>query len=564
MINYLLNGVVCNPLERQAIKYKAVFDGRRFGEFDMTVTNLTFVREDKAAIEAWINTYGYGVAMPFDVQFSNNFLKSFFLDFSSIKVRENSISCDARVRYDNDNFFSKADGLTFTPTSSLVYQAGDIININFLVIDTEQSLHLISVSLATIVFAKEVAESVERIGDVTNAGTKALTPVGIPPGPDWGAIIILGIKIALKVAYTIAIIIALVKMIIDIVMLVFPPIRKFRGVDVYRLLQRSCASIGYTFSSNFLQSNLQNLTILPAPLMRGGRSFFQAVFIQSVAAFTKGYPTSKDTVATLGQLISFLENTFNLRTRVINGNVVLEHASFFAQNATAIEDAAFNVQKDIENEYTINLNEIPKRKVFIWDVDPADFNTYDDTYDSIVEFNTSAASPPAADLDLIKGYEEVRVPFSRATRKDSLTAVELAVKGLASVADVFTGGNASGLISSRKQVMQISQLFFQKTKLLIRTGENLSQTQRDVIGCSAIAAWHDGTFGQNQLKKIFTDMPVRMNEAQFLSYLQNNYINLTTGQQIEIIAIDWSEENNLASVDYRENIIQSHLLTTQM
>lgn len=566
MIQYFLNGKSSSPMERKAIQFKTVFDARRFGEFEMVLTNLTFVNEDKIEIEKWISTYGYSVGMPFSVRFSNGAEKPFFLDFRTAEFRINSIKVDAVVRFENDTFWQKASGLTFSNTNYLEWKESDFVRINFVVVPPDQIAMLIPLAISTLVIAKEIATNIFNLAENAAAIVKAAVPVGAPiPGPDWGAIVVLVLKIALTLVYTIALTVALVKMMNEIMELIFPKVRQFKGIDYFHLIKKGCESLGYTFKSEFL-SGIQGLTVLPVPLRSKDAGFFKTTFMPNSLAFTYGYPTIQDSIPTLESAISVIENVFNCKTRVFNSEVRLEQSSYWEQNSEKTIPKAFNIQEDSEMEYTINLDEIFKRKLIVWQNDSTDFNTFDDTRDDISEYNTVSEEFPdnGVDLELIRGLEQVEIPFAKAKRKDNLTLIETKAQVLAKFADPFTKGKASKMVEARERVMQISQLFFNRTKLLIRDGNDIHTNQNAIIGANAIGKYHEGSFGQKALRKIYSGMPVRMNENDFFQIIQNNYLTLDSGEEIEVVAVEWSEESNFATVDYRVKVDNSKIKTTKI
>jgi hypothetical protein len=315
-------------------------------------------------------------------------------------------------------------------------------------------------------------------------------------------------------------------------------------------LQKGCESLGYSFESTLLDE-LKGLTILPVPLRQKEANFFKETFTPVTLGYTHGYPTARDTsCSTLGRAISQIESIFNAKTRVINNVVRLEKESYWESVAIDDMELSFNIQDSMENEFGINSKEIFKRKIIIWDNDDADFNTLDNTFDTIAEYSTDSGVLPAPDLELIKGYDEVRIPFAKATQKKELTVVEKAVKVLAQAIDIFTGGGASSAIEERKKAMIISQIYFNKTKLLIRNGEDLADNQDALIGANAIGNFHNDTFVQNNTKKVFENMPLRMTEEMFFSIKDNNFVNLEDGSVAEVLTLDWSEHEREATATY--------------
>lgn len=552
-IRYYLDGTEANPQDARNIRFRLDFRDRRISELEMSVENLTFVREDFTLIKNWLDTYGKGVGMPFSVQFTNGQTKEYILDFldESFRIRDRSVTCKAILRNGQDNFFKRAEGLTFTNTDKLQWNESDFTEIDYIVVPEAQFSYLISLAIATYSLTQELIEIPDKIVENTRALIEAFTPVGGVPGPNYGAIITASIRLLATIAYTLGIIIALIKLLQEIINIIFPLVRQLKGITYKRLLEKGCEALGYEFESTLLNS-LPGLTILPVPLKAKDPSFFQQLFIPNTLAYTEGYPTAQDfSCSTLLRAIEQVENIFYAETKVVDGVVRIEQESYFIQNANQNILRSFTIQDEIQNENGINSEELFKRKVVLWATDPTDFNTLDDTRKSIAEYDTSAQVLPSQDLELFSGYDEVLIDFARGTRKGSLTFLEKAAQALAQAIDTFTNGNLAAKIKDRKNVLQISNLYFSKTKLLYMNGSKLSENQYDKIGADVIGqTYHAPSFVQNNMKDTFEQMPQELTESELFNIIQNNFVNLDNGKVAKFLTVDWSEHEAQANIDF--------------
>ena len=110
-IQYVLNGVPCNPTNREEINYVLDFSSRRFRELELSVDSLRFVAEDYDDIKTWRDTYGDYVGMPLSITYSNGLTKDYMLDFSDSATSFKGRSCNVKlikVR-DTDNFFDNLE-----------------------------------------------------------------------------------------------------------------------------------------------------------------------------------------------------------------------------------------------------------------------------------------------------------------------------------------------------------------------------------------------------------------------------------------------------------------------
>lgn len=550
MIRYYLNGTECNPANKDSVNYIFNFEDRKARTLELSVDTLEFVREDRQAIKSWIETYGYFVGMPLDIKYSNGTIIKYLLDFQDPAFREKERSYKVKLKRFKgmDNFFDNADGMSFGLVN---WNANDFSLVDYVIIPEEQPTYYISLMLATFALSQELAKAIDEIQQSIADIVKASVPVGLPvPAPDFGAIIVAAIKLAARVAYAIFIVIALVKLLTEIINIIFPVIRQFKAIRVKKLFEKSANFLGYTLSSTLLNA-LTPLTILPVPLKQKQPSWFLELVAPNSLAYTNGYPSSRDSVQTLGQLITALENTFNAKIIVQNGVITFEQEMFFSQTPNTGLLSAFNIQEQLQSEHSLNSNEIFKRLVVQFQTDPTDFNTFDDTFQSLFEVSSEVLNSPNRASELIKGYDLVNIPFARGTNKGSLNFLERSAKTLASAVDLFCGSNLVAKVNSRRNVMQISSQYFSVTKLVWMNGTRLHQEQTNFIGAQAIALnyWYSRFIDVNQ-KNVYEAMPVAMTENELFSILDNNFITLDDGQVAEIVNVQWSELQAKAIVNY--------------
>jgi hypothetical protein len=546
MIRYFLNGTECDPKNKDSVNYVFDFSDRQLRELELSVDTLEFVREDFDAIKQWLSLYGNFVGMPLNIQYSNGQVVRYLLDFAdpSFQMRERGCSVKLKRYKAIDNFSDNADGLSF---GIINWQENDFTLVDYVIIPEQQASYYLSLSLATYSLARELSEAVKSISEGIADLAEVLPPV---PG-NLGAVVSAGIKLAARIAYAISIIIALTKLSIEIINVIFQPIRQFKGVSFRRLLQKGCGYLGYTLQSNLL-NQLAPLTILPVPLKPKDGTWFFEIIGTNTSGYTNGYPSSRDTIQTLGQAVKAIENTFNAKTSVIDGVVRIEQETFFENTPNTGLLNAFNMQDAMQSEYTLNSEELFKRMVVQYQVDPSDFNTFDDTFQNLYEISSETLTSPDRSYELFKGFDLVDIPFARGTNKGNLNFLEEAARGFAKAIDLFTNGNLSAKIEARKNALQISSQYFNTTKLLWMQGSKLHPQQTNFIGCQAIANnyWYS-RFIENNQRRIYENVPVAMTESELFTLMQNNYIVADDGQVVEITSIQWSEREHFATVSLR-------------
>ena len=115
MIKYILDGIDCNPKNKEEIEYVFDFTDRQIRELEISADSLTFVKEDYDRIKDYIALNGYFVGMPLDIQYSNGSTVKYLLDFSADNFIERDRSCTVPViRFKGvDSFFNNIDGMSF-------------------------------------------------------------------------------------------------------------------------------------------------------------------------------------------------------------------------------------------------------------------------------------------------------------------------------------------------------------------------------------------------------------------------------------------------------------------
>ena len=554
-IKFILDGIECNPVNRatddnSGFTYGFDFGGSRTKLLEISTQDLIFAREDYTRIKNHKNTKGDFVGMPLDIIYSSTSTVKYLLDFTGPSYRETvgvSYTVPIKRFEGTDNFFDNAMGVSF---AKLPWQPlNDFRDIDYVVLPEAQFSYFIGLALATFGLSQEFANAIQEIQEGIADVVKAVTPVGLPPAPDWGAIAVAVIKLAARIAYAVFIFIALIKVVNEILNLVFPKIRQFQGVGVKKLIERTAEKYGLTLSSTLLDS-LDPLTIMPVPLRKKDPTFFEELLFPANLAYTYGYPSPKDIVKSPGQVIKVVEDVFNTEAVVRNGQLIIENEDFFIQNASQNIPLAENIQDTINTVKGNNANEIPKRIVIDYPTDPTDFNTFDDTTDSTNEQSSEIINSPGPSFELIKGLDFRTTTFSRATPKGKLTFVEKAAKALATGVDFFTGSDLASIIDDRKNVIQISSQYFNRTKWIYMKGSKLDPSQNDFIGTSALESYHVSRHIENNQKDTYEKMPWAATKNEIFTLLDNNYVTLEGGQVAKVLRGNWSEETNLALIDY--------------
>jgi hypothetical protein len=540
MIQFFLNNQPCSPKNRTDIRFKIDHSNRsRVKDFEMTVDNLIFVREDKQAIENYMATFGRFYGMPFSVQFGNGQIIQYYIDFTDSATTWNEVEFHAKVkRYkSNFNFFDRAKAFAFMPPL-VNWVDSDFNNIRYVIIPEQQPLYYITVSLTFYNLSVLIADSVEDIQEAAADLADTLPPV---PG-NAGAIVAASIRLAARVARLAALTVAMIQLVTTVIEMVMPKVRKFATIQYIHLIRKGCEALGYTLDSSDIQE-LEPLHFLGVPERALDAKVIQEIFTPLSLAFTWGYPSAQDSISTLGDAIEKLEELFNLKTTVSNGVARIQKMATAQTNNTPIP-LAYNEQAKTLNNRKFN-DEFWKRKLLLWTKDPRDMFTYDDKRGHLVELDTSIITAPNPQLRLLRGMDRIENTFAMGSAKKELTFVERFIKTvLAPAVDLFSGGALTQTIDDRVNVLQITSQYYTVNKLLWQSGEFIANDQLEWLGANKIVdKWHGSESVFNRNKEIVEGMPIRMDDSIFLQLATNKFVTLPNGEIGEIVSVDWSEED---------------------
>jgi hypothetical protein len=556
-MKHFINDIEISPRNRTEIGIKSLFTGNP-NELELTTDSIILPREAKDLILNHIQNIGIFEGIPYRIQMNSGTELNYYIDLTeSLIIKNNEVEVSVKKRKGFDNFKDRAQGTTFELMAKNGVQF-NTIKIPYFIIQDDQLTKSITLGISIYILSKEAIEAGKAVFETAKALIKAVTPVGLPiPGPDWGAIIILALELIFKIAYFALILIALIKLAAQLFTLIFPPKRNLLGCKIKELCLKGCQHLGFNFQSTILD-NESGLTLLPVPLVRNRKSWFDILPEEFFNPFNKGYPSSSDTTPTLWSLLETLESMFNAKVRVYDGIVYLERRDYWVNNISAQIIPALNIQGDRDEEFSYNSEEIWKRYYIHYANDFTDSHCIDgETFDyNLVEYSTEPLNIVNQDLVSIKGLNEVSIPFALGSRKDKLNWVELIGKGLFlaidAVTGIFGGGtNYGNTIGERKDCLKISAPYFSTTKLLWTINGKQPSDYLQIIGANALwQKYH--SINQIQLNGwiLKENARIKLTDSDFISLLGNNYANIN-GLDCEVLEIEYFDESKEANITYR-------------
>ena len=125
----------------------------------------------------------------------------------------------------------------------------------------------------------------------------------------------------------------------------------------------------------------------------------------------------------------------------------------------------------------------------------------------------------------------------------------------------FFGGSSNlvAQIDSRKDCLQISQLFFSTTKILygetgaIKPNELIQQSNYfDYVSARALFNnFHKINEIQQNDFRIIENARIRLSHSEFVTLLNNNFAEIN-GVLSEILKIEWIDEKSFAQITYKQ------------
>lgn len=571
-MKHFLNGIEISPRNRTEIGIVSDFTGNP-DILSLTTDSIVLTRESMVILNNHISTIGLFEACPYRVELDFGITIEYFVDLTDqLTIRDNEIEIKIKKRKSKDHFFDDANGTSFELMLEKNVQFDKFDVPYFIIMDNQLETGLmLALSLFVMVEQSISAgkELVESISEVIQAATPS---VGLGVVVDTGDVIVAVLKAVARAIYFALLVVAIIKLATKMFLLLFPPQRKMNGVKFKELLSKGCQFLGYSFESTIFDTE-SGWTIVPVPLVKDRKSIFDYLPDEFNLAFNKGVPSSSDTTSTLGSFIEAVETMFNAVTRVNNGVVRIERRDWWMNQTTNQIIPAMVLQSERSDEYTFNTDEIWKRYYMHYQLDMSDLHCMDSpTYDfHDAELSCEPTNVVNADLVMIKGLNDVSIPFSLGARKSKLNWLELYAKEVFEMIDSvvnFFGGssNYAQQIGERKNAMKISQQFFSVTKCLYTTNGRQAENYANFV--SAMSLWNRFHY-INEIQRndwiVKTNARIRISSLDFVNLLQNNFAEID-GQLCEILNIEWIDETKNAKITYRirKNYASGKVFTQQL
>ena len=532
------DNILINPRTHREFALVKDFRDPRSG-VTLNQDTINIVREAKQRLEEWIyQEQGRFENVPLTITTDNGgLIMPFYMDLATARIGLNTSTVGIEARKSEKHFFDNADFLTF----ELVKQKGFLppsleYVVPYITVPDDVGIKAIYTTAQTLSALYMLYQAAYELQKIINGFLDVL---------GTGLLVAAADLIASVVFFALTII-ALIQAINDLKELVFPTVRYFKAFRDLDLIDKGCEYLGYTLDSTVLSTELQKMYTLGRPEVDQNTSIFKQIFaINNDGFFNKGYPTAQDSTPTLGSLIQFYLDTFNLRIFVYDGIVKIERRSFFQNTATVNLVPTLTDQDNSEDYYEFNEEEVWGRAYDHWQIDYTDLHTPDIDDGIQSEKITNSLNPINPDLVRLTGLKENAAPYALGERKEGFNIIEelfIDLFGLFdSVVNAFGGSsNSQANIEQRNGILVIEKDYFSVTKKLWAVQENglLKQTSDYKTRLSMKTIYNNF--------KLDLELPVNnyrvkevivpFTDQNFIDLIQNNYVNYQESGQPSVVA----------------------------
>jgi hypothetical protein len=543
-MRHFIKGKEITPRNLFDIGIKIDFQSKA-DEVQVTTDSLLLPREAKTLVNEHIDITGLFEGIPYGVQMDNGINLDYYIDLTDEHlIEDNQVQCRIKLKNNHDDFYDRADGLSFSLINSNIPIPS--VKIEYIVLPADKEglaissfIAIYSVSIAIAQQAKETSESVKEFSSIDG----------------FGAIISAGLKVVLNAVFFAILVYEATKLWENIKGLLNPPIRKGKANLVVDLINTGCKYLGYTFDSSIFSGDYAKLALMPVPLNDATPSIYDISLSEfNTERLFRGYPTEQDSVYTLGDLISVMESMFNAKTRVFDKVVYFERWDSFKRNTDVKLDSSLNDQSNRTNKYRYDLSRLFKRYYIHYNNDYSDIVTLDNYIHQASEYSLqNNPNSPTASYSTIKGLTQVNIPFSLAYTKKDTNWFEDVYESLKDAFQYVSDGGDE--YEDKRGVVMVSQLYYSSTKIFIHdgVGRPLLNSNENLLSTSVLwDKFHYINSPKAGYMRIIRDnIKFPMDSKTFSSIYKNNFISID-GQDCEILNMEYYDEKKYAIISYKE------------
>lgn len=572
-VNISLNGNQNDAVkEWEDLEFIATFENQN-AQPNITVNNeLTFVNEYAEAIQAWIDGGFITEGMPLQVTAFNsqNTFNVFdgVVDFTDEFRRIDPTTFKAKIKPAEglNRLDDRASGLTFQYLYDIgVIQDSDFINVPYVVEKELDFVELAMLTLGIFLMIDKLQQLIKELSkDITNLVAHT---TGGATGPA-ASIIASATFVALDIAYTAIVLVSLITMIQELISYMLSPVKFHKAIRLNVLMEKAANFLGYGYNSGL---GLDEIVFMPSK-----REIIQDNQVAQLIANLQinqpgvGIPTASDYGYTFAEMLDAVNKVFKAKVAIQNG-VIQQQALI---SSYWIQQSSYVLPDPLVEQRQYNLDELNGTKLIQFQTDTSEYWTIENFDGTVAEIRTSQANVNNSQNELIKGFENVDIPYALGTRKEGLTKFEETIRKMAKVTDdlinFFDGvGNNEAKVTARVGMLKLGRDWFDVPKLMKMNSSNkFNANYRDIW--SAEYLWNTyhiydswATSNPNQWL-IFENVKVKFGFEDFLKVINNSYFYDSDGNECKIDKCVWSPNKDFAVITYRQKFIYQQNINEQV
>jgi hypothetical protein len=551
------NNIDLNPEGYRELGFVKNFRDVKSG-VTLNVDDFVINREALVRLNSWVyQEQGRFENVPVTITSDSGTVYPYYLDLKPLTIGLERATTGIQARKSVGHFFENADFLTFELLQSKGFLLGLSVNVPYIIVPDDVDVKKLITTTTILALTYQLHTAIFELSKALAAFSDILPGTGL---------ITAALQLAALIIFFVATFLMLIQAVNDLKELIFPALRNFKAFKDVDLIRKGCEYLGYTLESSVLDQELDKLFTLGAPEAVEGKSIFNFLQNEQTNYFNKGYPTAQDSTPTLGSLIDFFLNTFNLKIFVYDGKVKIERRLDFVNTASVNVIPTLSDQQGHTDVKSFNENDVWGRAYDKWQIDYSDTHS-PDTYEGMKsEHITTPINTLNNDLVRLTGLKENSAPFALAGRKDNYTLVEKAILDVLTLVDqvvdafnnpileqIIGNSNATSLITKRDGVMIIEKQYFAVTKKLWGTPVNgVLKQPSDYKTHLSMGNIYTGykldlqVKSNNYSEKTIT---VPFTDENFSNLLQNNFVNME-GQDdpVEVVRVEWFDRQYKAEL----------------
>ncbi len=381
------------------------------------------------------------------------------------------------------------------------------------------------------------------------------------------------LKLVVRIAYLIILLLAIINLIRDMVDTLIQPVKYHAGMRLVDLLNKGAEYMGLKVESTILDDPFWHDVVVIPPKYQS--------FNDQNRLGIRGFKRPKPEVqtgyynGTFGDIVELCKRLWNAREIVGDGVLRLERIDKNVGSANY-------VVPDVEILKTaINADDLKSNTQIRFSTDITESNTIDEYKGTLTSIVVEPQAINNRDMVLMKGFEEIIIPFAQTKRKnklgkveeffkDALKTIDRAINGLNKVVQSVSKKslpktNFAQIIEKRLGMAKLEKDYFQVPKVVAlninKTPSNTKIKDENSTRLTSIGLWNESYFvnsfvpsqqlpAPNQWEKYITPTPIKFCFEDYKKVINNNVIFDSLGREGKIISLEWTPEKQEATLEY--------------